>query len=249
MANEQVFRPTLLVGLGGTGCRIAENVYARALATGAGLQGRIQVIGFDTDENDMRRRAGLGDRQRVRFSSNFTVEELLDRFPDVERNWFVAPRSSIPMEIRRMTLLDGAAQLRMLTRLGLYEAQRDGRIDLAIGTVASQLAQHDNRAGYSGQINVLVVGSLAGATGSGSFLQFALLINDICAQHNIEAGVRGLFLMPDVYVRSGLLPAGQIPNVLANGYASFKEFHAVNMRATERAGDTISPSSSRPAAS
>ena len=81
MANEQVFRPTLLVGLGGTGCRIAENVYARALATGAGLQGRIQVIGFDTDENDMRRRSGLGDRQRVRFSSNFTVEELLDRFP------------------------------------------------------------------------------------------------------------------------------------------------------------------------
>ena len=81
-----------------------------------------------------------------------------------------------------------------------------------------------------------MVGSLAGATGSGSFLQFALLINEICAQRNIEAGVRGLFLMPDVYVRSGLLPAGQIPNVLANGYASFKEFHAVNMRATERAG-------------
>jgi hypothetical protein len=236
MANEQVFRPTLLVGLGGTGCRIAESVYQRAVASGAGLQGRIQVVGFDTDENDMRRRSGLGERQRVRFSSNFTVEELLDRFPELERDWFVTPRAAIPMEIRRMTLVDGAAQLRMLTRLGLYEAQREGRIDLALGAVAAQLAQHDNREGYAGQINVLIVGSLAGATGSGSFLQFALLINEICRQRSIEAGVRGLFLMPDVYVRSGLLPSGQIPNVLANGYASFKEFHAVNMRATERAG-------------
>ena len=48
MANGQVFRPTLLVGLGGTGCRIAENVYTRAPASGADLQGRIQVIGFDS---------------------------------------------------------------------------------------------------------------------------------------------------------------------------------------------------------
>lgn len=236
MANEQVFRPTLLVGVGGTGCRIAENVYRKAIDVGVGMRGRLQVLAFDTDENDMRRRSGLEVSQRVGFSSSRTVDELLDQFPEIEREWFVTPRNSIPMEIRRMTLLDGAAQLRMLTRLSLYEAQRGGRIDQAIGAASARLAEHDNREGYTGQINVLMVGSLAGATGSGSYLQLALLINDICEQRGIEAGVRGLFLMPDVYVRSGVLPQGQIPNVLANGYASFKEFHAVNMRATERAG-------------
>lgn len=235
MANELAFRPTLLVGVGGTGCRIAETVYRRALTAGDTMKGRVQVIGFDTDENDMRRRRSLSDQQRVRFSTNVTVEELLDRYPEVERDWFV-PRATLPMEIRRMTMLDGAAQIRMFTRLALHDALRQQGIQNAIGAAVQGLAQHDNRSGYAGKINVLMLGSLAGATGSGSFLQLAMLIKDICEKRNVDASTRGLFLMPDIYVRSGALPSGQIPNVLANGYASFKEFHAINMRATERAG-------------
>ena len=44
------FRPTLLVGVGGTGCQIAEGVAATARAREIGRQGTITVLGVDTDQ-------------------------------------------------------------------------------------------------------------------------------------------------------------------------------------------------------
>ncbi len=236
MVEGPGIRPTLLVGVGGTGSRIAQNVYTQAKNSYIGENGRMEVLAFDTDENDKRRLTGLDDRQAIRISTANTIDELLDRYPSVERDWFVQPRSDLPMELRKMTLLEGAAQVRMLSRLALYDAAATGQLENVIGAAVSGLARYDNRTGHEGQVNVLMVGSLAGATGSGSFLQIAALIRDIASKRNIEAGVRGLFLMPDIYVRSGALPQGQIPSVLANGYASFKEFHAITLKATEREG-------------
>jgi len=42
--------------------------------------------------------------------------------------------------------------------------------------------------------------------------------------------VRGVFLLPDVHARSGALPAAQVPDVLANGYAALKELNALTIR-------------------
>lgn len=231
MANEQIFRPSLLVGVGGTGCKIAEAVHARVLKTGVGQGGRVGVLAFDTDEGDMRGRQQLEGRQRIQLSSHHTVDEILDRYPEVEERWFVRPRTALPMKLRRRTLLEGAAQIRLLTRLALHEALESGQVSQKIGAALAALARYDNTSGYSGEINVLMAGSLAGATGSGSFMQLSLLIQDIAQQYNIKASVRGLFLLPDIYVRSGQLPEQQIPNVLANGYASLKELHAAIVKA------------------
>lgn len=234
--QAQAFRPSLLIGVGGAGASIAQNVYARALRAGIVAKGRIRVLTFDTDDNDTRRLGDLDQRQKIRFSEARTIDDLLDRYPEVERDWFVVPRSSLPMELRKMTLLDGAGQVRMLTRLALHDACRRGMIEDRIGAAISELGRHDNREGFDGQVNTMMVGSLAGATGSGSFLQIAALINDIAVKRNVETSIFGLFIMPDVFVRSGVLPLGQIPNILANGYAALKEFHAATIKATDRQG-------------
>ena len=236
MPQVQGFHPTLLVGVGGTGSKIAQNVYDRAMRSGAAAKGRLKVLAFDTDENDTRRLDRLDRTQRVRFSTANTVEEILDLNPEIERKWFV-PRRELPTELRTMTALHGAGQVRMLSRLALHHAAANGDIERHIGAALSDLAAYDRTAGFTGLVNVLFVGSLAGATGSGSFLQLALLVRDIALARNLEVDQHGLFLMPDIYVRSGVLPEGQIPSVLANGYASFKEFHAITLKATDRAGD------------
>ncbi|MBL4732263.1 MAG: hypothetical protein JKY82_06645 [Rhizobiaceae bacterium] len=236
MSDANSFRPSLLIGIGGTGSRIAQSVFSRAKRNGLVNSGRVKVLSFDTDDNDTRRLGELSSDQKVRYSTAQCVDDLLDNYPEVEQNWFVQPRSELPMEIRRMTLLDGAGQVRMLSRLALHDAAGRGEIERVVGAALRGLAEHNNKGGFEGIVNVTLVGSLAGATGSGAFLQIAALAQYIAKQSNIAVNIYGLFLLPDVYARSGEMPAGQIPNVLANGYASLKEFHAVTLKAAEREG-------------
>lgn len=219
------FRPTLLVGIGGTGCRIADAVYREVIANGVLREGRMAVLGFDTDDNDMRRLSSLERRQQIRFSNAHTVFRLLKDNPDVHR-WFV-PEERLSSELRNMTLIEGAGQVRMLSRLALHVALKDPQVRLNIEGALDRLATHDNRELFESWINVLLVGSLAGATGSGAFLQVALLLGELARRRMMHAEVRGLFLLPDVFFRAGRLPTQQIPHIQANGYAALKELNAI----------------------
>ncbi|MDD2867264.1 tubulin-like doman-containing protein [Neomegalonema sp.] len=233
MVEEHAFTPTLIVGVGGTGSKIAEKVYTRACRRSLKEKGRIGVLAFDTDANDRKLRRDLDDRSRIQFASASEVDRILQRRAETQNSWCL-PRAQWPMEVQRMSLIDGCGQVRMLSRLALYDSCANKLIDGPIEQAFSELARYDNRAGYDGQVDVLMIGSLAGGTGSGSFLQLALLLGRIAQNKNITTNIRGLFLMPDIYIRSGVAPSGQIPGMLANGYAAFKEFNAVVMKAVER---------------
>jgi hypothetical protein len=152
---------------------------------------------------------------------------LLEDNPGVENAWF-GPRARLSPDILKMTLIDGAAQMRMLSRLGLHHSFTAG-LDNALGAAIARIGLLDSQTAYTGELNIMMVGSLAGATGSGTFLQLALALGDVCQARGIRGfSLRGLFLLPDVFVNGIGLPVGQVPNVLANGYASLKELNAVN---------------------
>src|SRR4051794_12641683 len=133
-----------------------------------------------------------------------------------------------------MTLLDGAGQIRLLSRLGLHHTARQGTIERRIGDAVASLGILNARDQVEGAVNVMMVGSLAGATGSGSYIQLALLLQAICKERNVAAEVRGLFLLPDVFVQGAGLGRDQVQNVLANGYASLKELNAIINHVTDR---------------
>ncbi len=227
MAILEGVRPTLLVGVGGTGCDIAERVHRVAMAEGVNRNHRIGIIGLDTDANDMRRLKQLDQRSRIQFSTPDTVYRLLDKHPDLERTWF-GPRSGLSHSVQTMSLVDGAAQIRLLTRLALHDTLARGDLERRVGDELAALARHRSSGPFEGTVNVLLVGSLAGATGSGCFLQVALLLAEIGRARNIPVDVRGLFLLPDIFVRGASLPRDQIQSVLANAYAALKELNAVN---------------------
>ncbi len=238
MAETQHLKPTLVVGVGGIGCWIADRVFEMATETGAAASNRMAVLGFDTDENDIDALTHLGRDQLVRTSTADTVFTLLGRRGEPLRSWFVDDES-LTTELRQMTLLDGAGAVRMLSRLAFDEAlsrvQTAARIDSALAA----LATHDNRTGFDGRVNVLVVGSLAGGTGSGMFMQTALVLADRLRALGITAQVRGLFLLPDIVVQAARLPADQVAGVRANGYAALKELHAVTLFCRDRSARDV----------
>lgn len=236
MALTDSFRPTLLVGVGGTGIRIAERVYDDALRTDQGKRGRIGVLGFDTDTNDLRRLRAVDHRNQIVLSTPDTIFQMVEKNPEVEHSWF-GDRRALSHDILNMTLLDGAAQIRLLTRLGWHHAIKRGGIEGQIGDAIARIGVLNARERFDGALNIMMIGSLAGASGSGCFMQVALLVSQVCRARNITADIRGLFMLPDVFVRGANLPVDQVRNVLANGYASLKELNAINNIVTDR-GDT-----------
>lgn len=238
MPENDFFRPTLLVGVGGTGCQIAEKVFLEARRNNLDRQDRIGVLAFDTDLGALRKMTSVPSENRVQISTADTVFTLLRNNPDVQDEWFVRSED-LTHHLTNLTLVEGAAQIRMLTRLALHDSFRKGTVIDRTRRAVAAVAANDGRTAFSGVINVLVVGSLAGATGSGSFYQIALMIREVCRQSEIQANIMGLFLMPDVFVRTNTVPRGQIENVKANAYASLKELNAINVLTSlpERGGD------------
>lgn len=225
------FRPTLLVGVGGTGSKIAEDIMGQALESDSSLGNWIRTLVLDTDENDLGKLKNLGDRDQYQFSTPETVYRLLERNSAVEGDW--SYRRSDPemaQDILGMTLIEGAGQIRILTRLALHDRFVNDGLLSKMEDVIGALTRHDDAQRFKGAIHILMLGSIAGATGSGSFTQIALALKQAARNRDVHATLRGVFLLPDVYARSGALPRSQEPNVLANGYAALKELNAINIR-------------------
>ncbi|MEM6486882.1 MAG: tubulin-like doman-containing protein, partial [Pseudomonadota bacterium] len=233
MAADELFRPTLLVGVGGTGSRIAERIMTTAVDTDRSLASKIGILCFDTDINTLNELKHVEKRSRIQFSQPERVATLLERmWPHVNTWCYGRQDAQMSQAILGMSLIEGAGQIRMLTRLALHDAFASDNLMARIEDEVSRLGRFAEDDSYSGAIHVMVVGSLAGATGSGSFAQVSLAVQQAARNRNVSATVRGLLLLPDIYARSGVLPATQIENVLANGYASLKELNAYNVFAS-----------------
>jgi len=227
MANE--IYPTLVIGLGGTGCQMAESVYRRAVGLGLEDSGQIAVLGFDTDVHDIRRRVSkLGQGTIVQISTADRVLDILRRYPDAERTWFHR-REELSQDILSMSLDEGAGQMRPMTRLAITDALHRGRVVQDVRQKLQRLSETSNRPGYQwrGAVHCYVLGSLAGATGCGSFLQIALIARQVAKDNGVQKiSIRGLFLLPDVFIKSVGLTRDQEINVLVNGGAALRELNA-----------------------
>ena len=232
MSTDKNFRPTLLVGVGGTGSKIAEQILEQALEADASLGNWIRILVLDTDANDLDKLKNVKDRAQYQFSKPETVYRILERNPDIEQDWCYSRKDpEMSQVVLGKSLIEGAGQIRILTRMALHDSFVNDNLLSRFEDVIGSLTTHDDDQRFGGAVHVMMLGSLAGATGSGSFTQVALALKQAARNRDVHATVRGVFLLPDVYARSGALPRTQVPNVLANGYAALKELNAINVRA------------------
>ena len=211
---------TLLVGLGGTGCRVVDQVLGRINESKVPDQ-YICCIGFDTDSSTL---SSLKNALEVILTSKEqTVEEYLNKMSDFGvGEWF--PDTAL---IKKRNMIDGAGQMRPLSRLAFLEcsnSERMGKLKEAVKKLNLARGHVD-----PSNMRVMIVSSFAGGTGSGMFLQMAMWIRKFFRKEYWgEVLIRGLFAFPDIYMPSTSDDI-QKESKYANSYGAIRELNAINI--------------------
>lgn len=214
--------PTLLIGLGGTGCKIVERVSKMVTET---QRKNIAFAVFDTDINDLR---GIQERnpfiRTIQTSTKQTVGEYLNKDVHARDTWF--PVNAI---LNGKTLTEGAGQVRSISRLALETVIRAGKMEPLHEAIQSLYKVEEDKADQA--LRVVIVSSLAGGTGSGLILPVALYTRNYLQSHFRQSAniTRGFFILPEVFYE---VIAGQTErnNLKANAYATLRELDAFLMK-------------------
>lgn len=214
--------PTLLIGLGGTGCKIVERVSKMVTDD---QRNNIAFAVFDTDINDLR---GIQERNPyikiIQTSTKQTVGEYLNKDTHARDTWF--PVNAI---LNGKTLTEGAGQVRSISRLALETVIRAGKMEPLHEAIQSLYKVEEDKAEQA--LRVVIVSSLAGGTGSGLILPVALYTRNYLHTHFRQSAniTRGFFILPEVFfeVITGLTERN---NLKANAYATLRELDAFLMK-------------------
>ncbi|MFB2969986.1 tubulin-like doman-containing protein [Aerosakkonema sp. BLCC-F183] len=242
-SNERNFRGinrTICIGLGGTGRDVLMRI-RRLIVDRYGDLSKLPIVSFvhiDTDKAATQvsgLRSGstyhgvdLSFRESEKVSATMTSAEVTNFVQGMERRsnydrqgpydhiarWFP------PQLLRNIKAVEeGAKGIRPVGRLAFFHNYR--RIQSAIQTAENRTRGHEAtllKLGLTVEegLNIFVVGSLCGGTGSGMFLDIAYSLRR--AYKDSEAKIVGyLIISPELY--------GNTPNMIANTYAALKELN------------------------
>ena len=209
----------LVIGIGGIGSEIVCSIEKKA-----NTKERHQNIRFcvmDTDVNTLARlkredfRGGI-----VQLSENNTVEEYRDR-NKYSGAWFL--QSNI---LDRKPMTEGAGQVRAVSRLAFEDAVAKGKAMQPIYEAISELHSISLETGNN-VFRIVIVTSLAGGTGSGTFLPLALHLRKYYEDHytNKSLIIRGMFLTAECF-ESIIRGNAEKKSLRGNSYAAIKELDA-----------------------
>lgn len=219
-------KQTVLVGLGGTGSRVVNNV-ARMLQERdiAINDGTVTCVVMDTNQSDNKKIKASGtDIPVVPTCDERLIDEYFARYINMRINEWCPYTPSFGQQ----TMIDGASEIRVKSRIAFMDTIESGKIQQFRNVV--EKAFH-NRPGKPEKIRVMIVSSLSGGTGSGMFLQTALWLRKFFKEKKVVATIRGIMLLPDVFINT-------VPNIrnnptkplyhYANAYAAIRELNAIN---------------------
>lgn len=214
--------PTILVGLGGIGSSIVNDIYGKIPED---RRKNVAIHAFDTDVNSIKSLKHIADNV-TQTSTRKSVGEYLHLNPSL-KEWF--PNNPF---LLNKTMTEGAGQIRAVSRLAFRSAMDERKlnkleesIDRIFPVTSSSVVQG---------VRVIIVSSLVGGTGSGIFLQVAMYLRELLEKKHGHSSVliRGAFLLPDIFVRTNTIDRTEVETVQANGYAALKELNAITMSAT-----------------
>lgn len=225
------FRPTLIIGLGGVGSSIVEGIYRKFEASHPSDLERANAsfLCLDTDITDIQKRQAVMPKNCVIKTSsdlNITIGHYIERIKNkttVEK-WFDTSKR----ELMSMTLSDGAAQIRMASRLAMISAIDEGKL-APIDNAINQLMSTNPSRKKGNEIIIHIISSLAGGTGAGTFLEIAYYVKNAMREKGSEAPkIIGYFVLADVLCEDANMGFGnsQKENVRSNTYACMKELVA-----------------------
>jgi hypothetical protein len=227
--------PTIMIGLGGTGQQVLLKI-RRLFAEKYGSLESIPIVRYlyiDTDESNASQEDLTRDNDPLIETLDFAPAERIKisvSVPEYIRNInnypYVKRWLKCTGKIAELGELDeGAGQIRSASRLAFFEhfnAIRDkiNHLDQLVNNIENReyMSRHNIAVNYD-SLNIYVVLSLAGGTGSGIFLDMGFLLKEMIRREGVSTIAYAI--LPGVYSNHG-------SRTLANGYASLKEVDHYN---------------------
>jgi hypothetical protein len=214
--------PTLFIGLGGTGSRIVNRIAERGARLpnwDAQLKDLTGFFVLDTNQNDQDRLSTeLPTTSRVLIGAvdKRAIVDSYRRAGDRRVSQWLDPRYT-----PREGINPGAGQVRVESRLGFHVASPE--IRQRIEAIIRRLLVPSNtwRTARSRKIYVYLYCTLAGGTGSGSYLPMAYLVQDLVKSLGWEPRIIGNLLLSTTMTQY-VKPELHI-DIHANAYAALKE--------------------------
>jgi hypothetical protein len=219
-------KPTIMIGIGGSGgdilLRVRKRFYERY-----GALAHFPIVSYlwiDTDATEKDVGAGILTEQiaftppeklMTTMPDTTKVTNDLNQHPHIKR-WFY------PGLTKLKTMTEGAGQIRAYSRLGFYDhyteirnaIENAGVLVRNVENVRLVREKHHLEADPN-DLQVFVVFSIAGGTGSGMFLDLAFLVKNIFGG-TTNLNTIGYTMMPGLF-------NPREDRVFANGYAALKE--------------------------
>ncbi len=209
--NEQ---PTLLIGLGGFGSRIVDNVCSR-------IKEKNTTVPFciDTDINDSRILKHIPKNNIINIASSGTVITLLNTLKGA-KEWF--PMNPL---LYQKTITEGSGQVRAVSRLAFEDSLLRNHFQRLLDSTY-KLALDCFKNNYD--MRVSIVTSLTGGTGAGIFIQVALMIRKFISKSfpTLNVTIQGDFILPANFLFCPFYSERR--NMENITYSSLMELNAIN---------------------
>ena len=227
--------PTLYVGLGGCGSKIAVRIadqLRRRDDWEEKVKPLVKVACVDTNINDL-------EKYRERCDDTFLISdfEKAAYAKLAQGRTFLEPDTYftqwVPDNYKfRSGDVAGAGQIRIESRLGIYYQMKHTDYVARFRKLIEELRDHQlgHRRLDSSEIRIVISYSVAGGTGSGAHLAMAYMLYDL-AKAIGKPSIIGVAVLPSVFEdKAGLNKDG----IFANGYAALKETeHLMRLGAPE----------------
>jgi len=230
-------RPTLIVGIGGTGAAALQQARLRFHQFMGRSCSWVALRAFDTAPQENRTPAPLVENTEFIYLGGFDAQSVIH---DVIGGRLPHYSEWLPPWLTFQQVASGAGGIRPIGRL-CYFYQHElvkNAADLALKSILDKSAatQHLQEAGVrvdlEAGIDIHIVGSLCGGTGSGIFLDLAYDLRRWAKQHtNKEVKVIGHLVLPEAFRN---LPVA-MRSLEANCYAALQELDHFMNASRERA--------------
>ncbi len=207
----------LLIGVGGTGSSAVDALYYKLREMGNNADNKVTALVFDTDIGSI---SGISEARSISMADTAGVGTVCDRLgADAVSDWFPY---DIP-SVRAQDLTYGASQWRKKSYLAFLNAMNKQASYSTFVRALEEVGQDPGEA-----CEIYVIASIAGGTGSGSFIPIALFAKRFLREKmNRDPIVNAMIALPEIYEESQS-PDNRV-KIYANAYAILRELNAINL--------------------
>lgn len=245
-------RPAIVIGLGGSGQWVLTYLkeYLMSTSPDGKVPREVKLVAFDTVTTTEAATPGASSTEAVASvnsvqldpgefiglagnTSKLTERVAEGQYPHIG-SWYQARLYQSNLDRQDFDLHRGAAKMRPFGRMAIfYDMMNDRKVLGKLTSLTQELREFVSK---ETPIELIVVGSLAGGTGAGMFIDVAYLARSVAEQMVGENfNVRGILMLPGVF--SGL-PTGntisQVRDMRSRAFAALRELSRMLTTVGER---------------